>query len=98
MNLLKGLATLAALSADLQSTAQGLLDDARVERGAGWICELEVEYPYAYNLLMAGLYQEPADVLEALAAFDADIRKLKKSPQALEYVRRIQERIRGSRA
>ena len=90
-----GIIKLNQLVDDLQAASKQLVNDAVVQRGAGWILELEREFPYAYGLLMSALYKEPVDVLRALAQIDPELRQLVNNQFALDYVRRIQLRIRG---
>lgn len=96
--MLEGILTLDRLVRDLQSVAQEIASEALVSRGAGWIDQLKEEFPLAYNLLMKGLYDEPEAVLKALVAFNPlELRGLEKSPTAIDYVRRIQLKLRGGK-
>lgn len=94
----EGIAKLDRLLRDLQSTAQTIADEALVSRGAAWITELEKDFPLAYRLLIEGLYSEPEAVLKALVAFNPlELRGLEKSPSAIDYVSRIQTKLRGGK-
>jgi hypothetical protein len=92
---ISGLLILGKLASDLQSAAKGIADEALIMRGAGWIAQLEREYPTAHRLLMSALYEEPRDVLQALSKLDPQLRELRNNEHALEYVRQLQKRIRG---
>jgi hypothetical protein len=91
------IANLLNLLNDLQASSQQVLDDAVVERGAGWIRQLEFEFPLAHQVLMSALYKEPGDVLNALAAMNPDLHSLKGNELVLNYVGRLQLVLRGDR-
>jgi hypothetical protein len=90
----KGITTLLNLVNDLQSTAHEVASTALVERGAGWIRELKKDFPYAYNLLMAGLYERPEVVLEQLILMNVELRELRGNRFVLDYISRIQAYMR----
>jgi hypothetical protein len=98
MNAISGIFTLNKLLTDLQSVAHDIASTALVERGAGWIRQLEREFPLAYALLMNALYKEPEDVLEALINLNSDLVQLRGNQNVLTYIARIQTRFRRPNA
>lgn len=93
-NFLTGAFTLNNLLNDLRSTATGIIDMAMVERGAGWIRQLEVEFPLAYRLLIDALYKEPGDVLEALIRLQPGLVSLRGNGNMLAYIGQLQSKLR----
>jgi hypothetical protein len=83
------------IKADIEKAVQEqLITPALVDRGKGWIDQLERESPLVYKLLMAVLYREPATALRALAVWEPDFKELVNNPVAVKYVRLLQERLR----
>jgi len=94
MSALSGIFTLSKLLDDLRASAYNLASTALVERGAGWIRQLEVEYPLAYRLLMDALYNEPSDVLEALIHLQPGLIQLRGNRNVLVYIGQLQAKLR----
>jgi hypothetical protein len=93
-NPLTGVFKLNDLLTDLRASAQGIADTALIERGAGWIRELEKEFPLAHRLLMSALYKEPSDVLEALIKLQPGLIQLRGNERVLEYIGQLQGKLR----
>jgi hypothetical protein len=87
-----------SLTADLNQAAQGLIDEAMINRGAGWIEAMAEEFPIAHKILMELLYGTPEEILDGLAMMSPDLAPLKRNPHVLEYVGQLQEKlIKGKR-
>ena len=95
LNIFSGILTLNKLIEDLRATANGILDYAIVERGAGWIRQLQVEFPQAHDLLMSVLYNPPEDVLRVLGKMRYELRELEGNEHVLAYIAALQSRLRG---
>ncbi len=89
--------TLEQLKADLSSVSQGLINQAMIERGAGWIEALANEFPVAHGLLMASLYGEPSTVMNLLCIAMPELRPYRRNGKVLEYVGKLQGELRGKR-
>ena len=88
--------TLDHIASDIREAIQEtVITPAMVNRGYYWFEQLKVESPILYRLIIAIIYQEPERVLGALGMWNGEFSKLRKSPLAIEYVRRLQERLRG---
>ena len=85
------------LRTDLQSVAQGIVEQAQVERGSRWIKALEVEHPAVYRLLMAFLDKEPKDVMASLCAMWPDLKELRRNKHVLKYIGLLQQELRGNK-
>lgn len=97
-NMLTGILTLNKLLADLQSVSREIASVALIERGAGWIEQLRIEFPVAHELLMSALHKEPRDVLEALIQMNSDLAQLRGNARVLDYIAQLQARLRRPRA
>ncbi len=89
--------TLEQLKADLSSVSQGMINQAMIERGAGWIKALANEFPIAHGLLMASLYGKPTTVMNLLCIVVPDLKPYRKNGKVLEYVGKLQDELRGKR-
>lgn len=85
------------LSQDIKRAAEGIIEQAQIERGAQWIEAFANEFPVAYKILMATLYQEPKDVLRFLSVLVPDLRQYRHNEYVLKYIAMLQEEIRGKR-
>lgn len=85
------------LIADLQSASQGVIDDAMINRGAGWIDELKNEFPWVYEMLMGMLYKSPEYVLSGLILLNKDLAPYRDNKHALAYIAALQGKLRGAK-
>ena len=88
------------LIADLKLASSGLLNQAMIDRGSGWIESLKADYPLAHRLLIGVLYKEPSEVLDALCKMQPHLREHLSNGRgwndsALAYVTALQKRLRG---
>jgi len=86
---------LSELTLDFQEAARGMLDTARVERGAMWIQALKKESPYVYNLIAAFLHEPAEKVLHALVPLLPELATLRGEQRAyaLKYIGLLQEKL-----
>lgn len=88
---------LEGLTVLIQSVAQGAVDSAMVTRGAAWIEQLKREYPGIHVIIMSLLYRSPADVLDALAEVNVQIKPYVRNEHALTYIGALQAKLRGEK-
>lgn len=81
----------------VKSVSTGMVEQAKVERGAKWIEAMGREYPIVHRILKGVLYERPEKVLDALASWNDGFASLRRNPHALEYIRQLQLRVRGKR-
>lgn len=85
------------LKTDLSSVAQGMVNQAMIERGAGWIEALAAEYPVAHGLMIASLYGEPTTVMNLLCIVVPELKPYRKNDKVLAYVGKLQNELRGKK-
>ena len=83
------------LTSDIRQVAQGIVDRAQIERGAGWINAFANEYPLAHGLLISSLYKTPKDVMKFLCMIVPELRRFKGNEHVLRYIAALQEELRG---
>ena len=75
-----------------------IVDQAMVERGARWLEDFAAQYPRVHELIMSLLDNQPETVIDALAAINPNLRHLRESQDALNYVGLLQERLRNRKS
>lgn len=81
----------------LRQVAEGMIEQAQVERGARWLDNLAQEYPVAYGLLNSALYKTPKDVMKFLCMIVPELRQFKNNAHVLDYISKLQKELRGNR-
>lgn len=79
----------------LREAANGMVTQASIDRGANWITAMKSEFPLAHTLTINLLYKEPKDVMGTLALLQPNLYQYRKNPHALEFISRLQAKLRG---
>lgn len=85
------------LSKDIRLAAEGIIEQAQVDRGSQWIEAFANEYPVAHGILISAIYKEPKDVMKFLCVLVPELRQYRNNPHALKYIALLQEKLRGKR-
>lgn len=85
------------LQKDLKLAAEGIIEQAQIDRGSKWIEAFANEYPVAHAILISALYKEPEDVMKFLCVLVPDLRQYRQNEYALKYIRLLQDELRGKR-
>ena len=83
------------LTGDIRQAAQGIIEQAQIERGAKWIGAFAREYPMAHGLLISALYKTPKDVMKFLCMIVPELRPFKGNEHVLRYIAALQKELRG---